>query len=108
MVGGPARLVAAAAVCIVGGALVEFWWPGLAVCLMAWACCRRPSWLRLALWIGALASLYVINRNPRALAALPLIFAAGQVKMNVPRGRLGFYVYYPAHLAVLWGLARML
>ena len=64
--------------------------------------------MRLALWISALASLYVINRNLWALAALPLIFAAGHVKMNVTRGRLGFYVYYPAHLAVLWGLARLL
>jgi hypothetical protein len=106
-VDGPGRLVAAAAVFIVGGALVEFWWPGLAVCLMAWAYCRRPSWLRLALWIGALASLYVINRNLWALAALPLIFAAGQVRLNLPRGRLRFYVYYPAHLAVLWALARL-
>lgn len=106
-VGGTARLVAAAVVFIVGGALVEFWWPGLAVCLMAWAYCRRPSRLRLALWIGALASLYVINRNQWALAALPLIFAAGQVRLNLPRGRLGFYLYYPAHLAVLWGLARL-
>ena len=107
-VGGPTRLVAAAAVFAVGGALVEFWWPGLAACLMAWAYCRRPSWLRLALWIGTLASLYVINRNLWALAALPLIFAAGQVDVSVPRGRLGFYVYYPVHLAVLWGLARLL
>ena len=101
-VGGPVRLMGTAVVFIVGGALVEFWWPGLAVCLLAWAYCRRPSWFTLALWIGALASLYFINRNLWALAALPLIFAAGQVKLNVPRGRLGFYVYYPAHLAVLW------
>ena len=107
-VGGPARLVAAAAVFIVGGALVEFWWLGPAVCLLAWAYCRRPSWLTLALWIGALASLYVINRNLWALTALPLVFAAGQVKLNVPRGRLGFYGYYPAHLAVLWIVAHLL
>ena len=92
---------------IVGGALVEFWWPGLAACLLAWAYCRRPSWVTLALWAGALASLYVINRNLWGLAALPLIFAAGQVTLDVPRGRLGFYVYYPAHLAVLWVLARL-
>ena len=46
--GGPARLVGAAAVFIVGGAVVQFWWPGLAVCLLAWAYCRRPCWLRLA------------------------------------------------------------
>ncbi|MBX9848163.1 MAG: conjugal transfer protein TraX, partial [Rhodocyclaceae bacterium] len=59
------------------------------------------------LWIGALASLYVINRNLWALAALPLIFAASQVKINVQRGQLGFYVYYPTHLAVLWGLAQV-
>ena len=107
-VGGPGRLVAAAAVFIVGGTLVEFWWPGLAVCLMAWAYCRRPSWSRLALWIGTLASLYGINRNLWALAALPLIFAAGHVKINVRRSGLGFYVYYPAHMAVLWGVARLL
>lgn len=107
-VGGPARLAFAAVVFIVGGALVEFWWPGLAACLLAWAYCRRPSWVTLALWIGALASLYVINRNLWALAALPLIFAAGHVQLSLPRGRLGFYVYYPVHLAVLWGLARLL
>ena len=64
--------------------------------------------MTLALWIGAIASLYVINRNLWALAALPLIFAAGQVNVNVPRGWLGFYVYYPVHLAVLWGVARLL
>ena len=63
--------------------------------------------MTLALWIGALASLYVINRNLWALAALPLIFAAGQVNVNMPRGRLGFYVYYPAHQAVIWGVARL-
>ena len=107
-VGGPARLALACMVFIVGGALVEFWWPGVAVCLLAWAYCRRPRWVTLALWIGALASLYVINGNLWALAAVPLILAARQVKLNVPRVRLGFYVYYPVHLAVLWVLARLL
>ena len=107
-VGGASRLAAAVALFIVGGALVEFWWPGLAACLLAWAYCRRPSWLKLALWVGALASLYVINRNLWALVALPLIFAAAHVRLSVPRGRLGFYAYYPAHLAVLLGLARLL
>ena len=105
--GGLARLAAVGVMFIVGGALVEFWWPGLAVCLMTWAYGRWPTWSRLALWIGALASLYVVNRNLWALAALALIFAAGQVKIDVPRSRLGFYVYYPAYLAVLWVLARM-
>ena len=107
-VGGPSRLVAATAVFIVGGALVEFWWPGVAACLLAWAYCRRPRWVTLGLWASVLASLYVFNRNLWALAALPLIFAAGQLQLTVPRGRLGFYVYYPVHLAVLWGLTWLL
>ena len=107
-IGGPARRALACVVFIVGGALVEFWWPGVAACLLAWAYCRRPSWSKLALWVGALASLYVINGNLWALAAVPLVFAAGRVKLNLPHGRLGFYVYYPAHLAVLWGLGRLL
>jgi len=81
------------AVFIVGGALVEFWWPGLAVCLIALCLLSLAQLDETALWIGALASLYVINRNLWALAALLLIFAAGQVKINAPRGRLGFYVY---------------
>jgi hypothetical protein len=105
-VGGTTRLLAAATLFIVGGALVEFWWPGVAACLLAWAYCRRPSWWMPALWVGALASLYLVNRNLWALAALPLIFAARYVEMNLPRGRNTFYVYYPLHLAVLSGLTQ--
>ncbi len=57
----------------------------------------------LMLWIASLAALFVINRNLWAIAALPLIFAAGQVSIKVPRIRLALYFYNPAHLAVLWG-----
>jgi hypothetical protein len=106
--GGAARLVAAGGVFIVGGAFVEFWWPGVASCLLAWTYCRRPSWLTLALWIGAFACLYIVNHNLWALAAMPVIFAARHVKVNMPRARLGFYMYYPAHLAVLWATASLL
>ena len=106
--GGWARIALACLLFILGGSIVEFWWPGLAACLFAWAYCRRPSWGMLMLWTASLAALYVINRNLWALAALPLIFAAGQVSINVPRIRLGFYVYYPVHLSVLWVLERML
>ena len=107
-VGGWTRIALACVVFVLGGSLVEFWWLGLAACLFSWAYCRRPSWRLLVLWTASLVALYVINRNLWALAALPLIFAAGHVRLSVPRGRLGFYVYYPAHLAVLWGWAQML
>ena len=99
--GGRARLVGAAEVFIVCGALVEFWWLGLAVCAMAWTYCHRPSCSTLALWIAAGASLYVINCHLWALAALPLTFAAGQLKMHMPRGRFGSCAYCLAHLKML-------
>ena len=66
------------------------------------------SWGMLALWSASLAALYIINRNLWAIAALPIIFVGGQVSIKVPRIRLGFYVYYPVHLAVLWVLVRLL
>jgi len=31
-----------------------------------------------------------------------------RVNVNVPRSRLGFYVYYPAHWAVVWIVAHLL
>ena len=85
------------------GGLGWGWWPFnimatlLIITLCAWLIeVGRPARLALARVVlivgGALASLYVINRNLWALAALPLIFAAGHIKLSVPRSRLGFYV----------------
>lgn len=94
--------VGAGAMFLVGGALVEFWWPGVAACVAAWCYCRRPSWLALASWLVALAALYVINKNFAALLVLPFIFAASHVRLSLPRTKWFFYLFYPAHLAVLW------
>ena len=77
---------------------------GLVACLLAWAFCRRSIWVTLAQLCGALACLYVISRNLGALPALPLILAAGYVEMKMPRGRLGFQVYYPVHRVAPWVL----
>ncbi|MBE3061987.1 MAG: conjugal transfer protein TraX, partial [Cutibacterium acnes] len=87
---------------LVGGALVEFWWPGVIACVAAWFYCRRPSWMALAVWVGALSALYVINRNLGALLALPVIFGASQIRLRLPRVKWFFYLFYPAHLAALW------
>lgn len=91
-----------------GGAFVEFWWFALVYCLGAWAYCRRPSWGALAAWIGGTASLYVINQNAWALAALPVIALATRIDMHMPRLRHASYLYYPAHLAVLWAIVTYL
>jgi hypothetical protein len=84
------------------GAIVEFQWFGVLFCVAAWSYCRRPSWLTLLTWIAAAASLYAINLNYWALAALPVIFAVPRLHWRVPRLRHLFYIYYPAHLGVLW------
>jgi len=102
--GGSARFVLAAIAFIIGGSFVEFWWPGVALCLAAWRYCKQPGWVALTVWTASIAALFIINRNMWALAALPLIFLSSRISLNMPRLRKVFYVYYPAHLAVLWCL----
>jgi len=99
--GGRARMMAAVAVFLVGGAFVEFWWFALAFCLAAFWYCKMASKAALVVWVLAAASLYVVNRNLWALASMPLILSAPLVDVKMPRFRNVFYAYYPAHLAVL-------
>ncbi len=105
--GGALRLIAAVILFVFGGAMVEFWWPAVVMTLAAWRYTRRPTWLSLIVWTAATASLYVINRNLWALAALPLIFLSPQVVVTMPRIRHVFYVFYPLHLLVLWIMTRV-
>jgi hypothetical protein len=107
-VGGAWRIGIALALFLVGGATVEFWWPGIALCVAAWSYCRRPRLASLALWVVATAALYLINRNLWALAAFPLILYAPHARWRLPRIRWAFYGYYPAHLAALWALSLWL
>ena len=102
--GGFGNLSAAGVLFLFGGLFVEFWWVGLAYCLAAWWYCKSPNRTALILWGMAAALLYVINGNYWALAALPLIFAAPYINIKMPRFRYAFYIYYPAHLAVLLSL----
>lgn len=106
--GGRARIVAAAVLFLVGGAFVEFWWFALAFCMAAWWYCKTANKAALVVWLLAVISLYVVNRNLWALASMPLILAAPLVDVKMPRFRHVFYVYYPAHLAVLLIVATLL
>ena len=97
-------VAAAGAIFLVAGSAVEFWWPALVFCIAAWAYCKRPSLPSLVIWIGACASLWVVNGNWWALAAMLVIFAAPYFDLKVPRFRYAFYAYYPAHLLALLGI----
>ncbi|WP_339325306.1 TraX family protein [Xanthomonas citri] len=96
------QAVAGLAVFAVAGAVVEFWWPALTLAAAVWWYCKRPCWPAALLGLLACASLWFINGNLWALAALPLVIAASGVDLHVPRLRWAFYAYYPLHLAVLW------
>ncbi len=94
--------VAAAALFGVAGTLVEFWWPALLLVVASWLLTREPT--RVGGWVAlvlALAGINAINGNYMALAAVLPLWLATQVRVNLPRLRWAFYVYYPAHLAVL-------
>lgn len=84
-----------------GGGLVEFWWPAVAFGISVWWYCKNPNWIALLGAIASCASLFWINGNLWALAALPLAVAASQVDLRVLRMRWTFYAYYPAHLVAL-------
>ena len=105
--GGALRLFAAGLLFVFAGAMVEFWWPAIVMTLAAWRYVRRPTWASLIVWIAAIASLYVINRNFWALAALPLIFVTPRLSIAMPRVRSAFYVFYPLHLLVLWTMTKL-
>ena len=106
--GGLPRAVLAGAIFVIAGSSVEFWWPGIGICVCAWAYARRPNWTALIFGLACVASLYVINRNLWALAALPLVCLATRIGRERGRHRSFFYVYYAGHLAVIYVVAQTL
>lgn len=101
----PGNKVWAVSVFLIGGAFVEFWWIGIALCLAARNYCKRPGLPSFALMVLVTAALYVINKNLWALGALPLVVLAHYVHdVRMPRWRNVFYIVYPAHLAALIGI----
>lgn len=89
------------AIFLIGGFFVEYLWFATAYSLAAWWYCKQPSYLSGLTWLAATALLYVINQNHWSLAALPIIYLACHIKINIPHLRQVFYIYYPLHLAVL-------
>lgn len=100
--GGRLCSIGAIGVFVLGGAMVEYWWFAVGLAIVCWRYCKRPSAARLGCLVGCIAALWIINQNPWAFAALPLILAAPHIALSAPRFPLVFYAYYPAHLGVLY------
>ena len=96
------RPVAAVIAFGIGGAVVEFWWPAIGLCVAVWLHARKPSWTCLALGIFCCASLQVVNGNAWALAAIPVLLVAVRLKLAMRRRRWIFHAYYPLHLIAIW------
>lgn len=100
----------AIAIFLGAGAVVEYWWPGLAFCLACWWLYRTSATGpdvagRLVAVVGACAALVLANGSHTALVALPVIVLASGLHVRVPRLQWAFYAYYPAHLALFWLLS---
>lgn len=106
--GGRLQTTLAVAVFAVAGALVEYWWPALLLALACWLYCKRPTAGRLAGLVASTALLWAVNQNLWALAALPVMLLAPRVTLRMQRVPHVFYVYYPAHLALIWALSKAL
>jgi hypothetical protein len=98
----PSATIAACLVLVWGGALGEYWWPAIGLCLCVWAYQRRPSRALIAGFMACLVLLWLVNDNLWALAALPVLFALQWWPVVLPRAQWVFYAFYPLHLAVFW------
>ena len=90
-----------------GGALVEFWWPAVALVLCVYWFQRSPNWFAASCIFLSLLSLWVINGNHWALMSIPLIVTLSIWRLALPRAKWFFYAFYPSHLYALWAIAAL-
>ena len=98
----PAATVAACLVLVWGGALVEYWWPAIGLCLCVRAYQRAPSRALVVGFLACLVLLGFVNGNLWALAAVPALAVLRWWSVALPRAQWFFYVFYPLHLAFFW------
>lgn len=100
--GGRWNFVTACLVIAVGGALVEFWWPAVGLCLSVWVYRRRPSLEPVAALVACLLALCLVNGTFWTLAVLPVLVLSRFWSVELPRAPWFFYAFYPLHLWGLW------
>ncbi|WP_330970449.1 TraX family protein, partial [Lysobacter sp. A3-1-A15] len=98
----------AAAVFVIGGALVEYWWPGVALVIAATWHFQRPTGRTLVLVAVALVGLCAVNLNGWALLALPVAAAAVVWSPTLLRLRWAFWLAYPLHLLAIAILSALM
>lgn len=84
------------------GALGEYWWPAIGMCLCVWAYQRKPSGELVIGFLACLLLLWFVNGNFWALASLPVLALLRYVPFALPRAQWTFYAIYPLHLVAFW------
>ncbi len=102
------RYLSAVLVGILGGAIVEFFWPALYYGVAATRYFKRPSCLTAIVAVALLAVCRIVNGCSWALMALPIIVGpsllAKRYPISIPRAKWFYYAYYPAHLSMIWAI----
>jgi hypothetical protein len=91
----------------VTGFLVEFAWPGIALCVATWFYFRSGNWPYLLFALLGLLGVCALNGNMWALTSIPIIAVAAHSNFEFPRIRYVFYWLYPLHLGGLLLLQRL-
>jgi len=106
-IGDPLHLFAALMIFVIGGAITEFWYFGVAVFLTSKRYVTDPNDKNFFWLLMAVSSLYIVNGNfwaagVIALIMLAIVFSQNNINLpNITRCRKLFYVYYPAHITLL-------
>jgi hypothetical protein len=98
--------LSAGLVFVLGGSMVEFWWPAVAFGIAIWSYTKQPSGPALILAVISCGALGYINGNQWALASLLILAGTPVVNFRCVRNRWFFYAFYPVHLTMIW-LARI-
>lgn len=93
--------IAALFVFIICGAMVEFWWVGLAISAFSFAFFRHSKIIYCLLTVVSVASLYFINGNSYAMLVFPLLFIPTIYEFKVKRLGMFYYWFYPTHLLLI-------
>lgn len=95
------QYLAAVAIVLACGVLVEYFFIGIGLTVAAWYFFERGTFYGGVVLSLAIAWLCVLNGNVYALLGVALVASAGWWHVRVPRIRWAFWVAYPAHLVVL-------
>lgn len=109
-----ARDIAMVALYLGAGALVDYFWYGIAISWASYYCCRSHTRAGVLAFVASVLALTLFLALAigwpafAGLLALPLLWHAQQWQLSIRRFPWLFYAFYPLHLAVLTCAAMLL